>query len=198
MIMSSLISAGGSLLGGLFGSKSSKKAAKKNAELQRQFAQNAIQWKVADAEKAGVHPLYALGAPTMSASPSYVGDNSLGAGLANASQDISRAVKANSPQSVRDRNYEEKVKAASVTKMDLENELLKSQIAKERAQLPPPVPTDNILFGKNIKGNPNFSDADRITQRYGEPAEWMYSPIVMGADLWHNRPKNSPIPPSGS
>ena len=43
----------------------------KNAALQREFAQSGIQWKVADAKKAGLHPLAALGAQTASASPSY-------------------------------------------------------------------------------------------------------------------------------
>lgn len=50
----------GSLLGvfgGLFGDK-------KNRNFQREFAQNGISWKVADAKRAGIHPLYALGAST--------------------------------------------------------------------------------------------------------------------------------------
>lgn len=40
-----------------------------NAALQREFAQHGIQWKVADAQAAGVHPLYALGGGTPSFSP---------------------------------------------------------------------------------------------------------------------------------
>lgn len=40
-----------------------------NNATQREFAQNGIQWKVEDAKKAGIHPLYALGAST--ASPSF-------------------------------------------------------------------------------------------------------------------------------
>ncbi len=31
-----------------------------NYERQKEFAQNAIQWRGADARKAGLHPLYAL------------------------------------------------------------------------------------------------------------------------------------------
>lgn len=183
-ILSSLIGAGSSLLSGVLSSKSSSKAQKKNAQLQREFAQNAIQWKVADAEKAGVHPLYALGAQTISAQPSYVGDTNLGAGIANAGQDIGRAIDANSSQTTRDRAYTEKVRALELTKMDLENQLLASSIAKNRAQLPPPLPTDKIkIGGVDIKPSPLWSDADTITQRYGEPMEWLYSPFVAAADL---------------
>lgn len=43
---------------------------KENLELQREFAQHGIQWKVNDAISAGIHPLAALGADTMSFTPS--------------------------------------------------------------------------------------------------------------------------------
>lgn len=41
----------------------------KNANLQREFAQNSIQWRVNDAKRAGIHPLYALGAQGSSYTP---------------------------------------------------------------------------------------------------------------------------------
>lgn len=43
-----------------------------NAGLQREFAQMGIQWKVADAKAAGIHPLYALGASTNAGIPIQV------------------------------------------------------------------------------------------------------------------------------
>lgn len=43
---------------------------KENIELQREFAQHGISWKVDDAISAGIHPLAALGADTMSFTPS--------------------------------------------------------------------------------------------------------------------------------
>lgn len=46
------------------GMYSDYKANKQNLALQKDFANNSIQWKVADARKAGIHPLYALGAST--------------------------------------------------------------------------------------------------------------------------------------
>lgn len=86
------ISAVGSLLGGALGMSSSNSAAKKNAAMQREFAQNGIQWKVADAKKAGIHPLYALGAQTMTPTPSYIGDNSMGNAISQATQSMGQGL----------------------------------------------------------------------------------------------------------
>lgn len=43
---------------------------RQNIAYQKEFAQSGIQWRVADAKKAGLHPLAALGANTTSYSPS--------------------------------------------------------------------------------------------------------------------------------
>ena len=61
-----LITGGASLLGGLIGRKSAKSTNRMNYMLQKEFAQKGIQWKVADAKAAGIHPLAALGAQTHS------------------------------------------------------------------------------------------------------------------------------------
>jgi hypothetical protein len=63
------------------------------SNLQREFAQKGIQWKVADAKRAGIHPLAALGAQTYNASPAYVdGLAEQGQNMGNMGQDISRAL----------------------------------------------------------------------------------------------------------
>lgn len=46
-------------------------------EFQREMAKMGIQWRVADAEAAGVHPLYALGASVPSGSPISVGGSDM-------------------------------------------------------------------------------------------------------------------------
>lgn len=51
---------------------------KKNYKRQKEFAQNAIQWRVQDAIAAGLHPLAALGMPVASYAPEYVGGGSRG------------------------------------------------------------------------------------------------------------------------
>jgi hypothetical protein len=54
---SALISGGSSLLGGLFGNSSAKKAAAQSIAFQREMAQNAHQYEVADLEAAGLNPM---------------------------------------------------------------------------------------------------------------------------------------------
>lgn len=124
----------GSVISGVMGSNSAEKAGKQNAALQREFAKNSIQWKVEDAKKAGVHPLYGLGAQTVAAQPSYVGDNSLGEGLAQASQSIGSAID-------RTRTAPQKLDAVARTAQALEleraglqNDLLRTQIAETKAR----------------------------------------------------------------
>lgn len=84
-------SIGGGLLSGIMGSS----AAKKQQKAQVQFAKNAIQWKTQDALKAGIHPLYALGAQTTSYQPVSVGGTSdLGSGIADAGKQIAQGMSA--------------------------------------------------------------------------------------------------------
>lgn len=54
---------------GLLGALTGSREAKKNRLAQERFAREGIQMRVADAEKAGVHPVYALGASTPSYAP---------------------------------------------------------------------------------------------------------------------------------
>lgn len=70
------ISAASNLAGGLLGLSGAREAnslargqAQANRKLQEQFAQSGIQWRVADAKAAGIHPLYALGANTPTYTP---------------------------------------------------------------------------------------------------------------------------------
>lgn len=65
----------GAAVGGLLDSQRDKNASDRaggaNADLQREFAQHGIRWRVADARAAGLHPLAALGATGASASPAF-------------------------------------------------------------------------------------------------------------------------------
>lgn len=76
MGLGSIVSAVGSIAGGILGANSAQNVAGMNYEAQKEFAQNGIRWKVEDAKRAGIHPLYALGASTQGYSPSggYTGD----------------------------------------------------------------------------------------------------------------------------
>lgn len=105
-MIGALLGAGASLLGGVLGNRSQEKAnranaaaeaaaAQRNYEQQKEFAQSGIQWKVKDAEAAGVHPLFALGANTTSFSPSSVGSTATASNfdfLGQAGQNLGRAI----------------------------------------------------------------------------------------------------------
>lgn len=162
-----------------------------NIDLQKQFAQQGIRWKVADATAAGLHPLYAMGGQTMSFAPVSVGGTSIpgsslvspahasaaelrsssaaGQGLANAGQDIGRAINAT-------RTQDERVAAAamaglSLERAHLENDLLRSQIAKNNsASNPPMAGSPYLLEGQTQSGSP-VKDAPlkRIAGPEGQP-----------------------------
>lgn len=209
-----LISAGASLLGGFLQRDAQKDANAQNAEqarlnmnMQREFAQNSVLWRTQDAERAGVHPVYALGAPGMNFSPVSVGANAesgVGTALQSMGQDLSRSVAAYRPPS-------EKVAAVASAQqtasnaLDLEtkqlnNTLLKAKIAAMGPGVPPgvefPVPEKGkpeerpILMagGKRWDTNPNTSPAKAWEDQYGDdgPASWLINAGILGNDTVYN------------
>lgn len=87
------ISAAGSLLGGRKQSKATEAANDANIRYQKEFAQQGIRWRVEDAQKAGIHPLYAINANVPTFSPTVVADP-MGNAVAQAGQAIGRGVAA--------------------------------------------------------------------------------------------------------
>lgn len=215
-MLGALIGAGASLLGGMLNRDSARDAAaenarvqaeqaEKNRQMQIQFAKEGVRWKVDDARAAGIHPLYALGANTVSYSPVTVGqssvaDTSLGSAVASAGQDISRAMNATRTAGERQTAFDKTVQDLSLRKMGLENELLASQIAKLRASSNPPMPSIDptggfgpvpeskkhedrpklIFGGEGIATDPNTSSMKAVEDRYGDdgPVSWM-APIYV-------------------
>lgn len=162
-MLESFLTAGLKLAGGLMGQSAQKDAnaaaaaqAQANYEHQKEFAQNSIQWKAADASRAGIHPLYALGASTTSFSPvsvGHVGGSPLGEALSSIGQDVTRAAAANrSPtERVAAVTTAQQVTAGnlSLENMKLQNELLKQRVATmQSAQVGPggPEETQNLLI----------------------------------------------------
>lgn len=115
--------------------------ARENMAMQREFAQQGVRWRVEDAKAAGVHPLFALGAQVTSASPvsafTEANPYTLPQSLSDVGQDIGRAVHATRTGRERMAAWEE---AISRERGLLENDLLRAQIAKTRAQIGPPLP----------------------------------------------------------
>lgn len=169
--------------------KYQRKMDRKNIELQKDFAQQGIRWKVADAEAAGIHPLYALGATPMNFAPVSAGgpaatqrvaETGMANALAAAGQDVSRAIQSTRTASERDQAYANSARDLQLQNMGLQNEILAAQAAKLRSdQVGPPGPqlvpaseqysaAPRIKFGVDVPHNPFFSNAEDDQKRYGD------------------------------
>lgn len=139
----SLLGPASSIVGGLMRDRATERnnerqiaLSQQQMQLQRDFAENGISWRVADAERAGVHPLFALGASTHSFSPVSVGTTAptgLGEGVASAGQDLGRALHATSTAS--DRAATAANAALTLQRGKLENESLALDVASKAARL---------------------------------------------------------------
>lgn len=218
-MIGNLISAGASLVGGLLGKSSADKAADQNMQIaqqnmamQREFAQNGIRWKVDDAKAAGIHPVYAMGAPTTSFSPisfSATADDSMSKAIAGMGSDIGGAVNKTRTATERTDAYSAAVKALTLEKGALENEVIRSQLARiKQTNAPPspaispdsakpfPVPEEGkseerpplMIFGQRWMTNPNTSPMKAWENQYGDDgwASWVLPPVLATNDLIHN------------
>lgn len=126
LTIGALISGGSSLLGGILGGNRADAQAEQNRQMQLAFAQNAIQWKVEDAKKAGVHPLFALGASTGSFTP--VANNSgeiLGDAVSKMGQNLGRAAEAGGDK-------ESKALLMTKARLEVENQGLQNDILRQK------------------------------------------------------------------
>lgn len=159
-MLPALIAAGASLASSFLGQRQADKNnriaqenARRQEELQREFAQSGIQWKVEDAKKAGIHPLYAIGAQTTSYSPVSVGTSSSDwSGLAQAGQHIGRAV-----QSTQDGKNQLASAAVAMQQAQLESVQLENEI--KRAELQSRLITANVGRGPGIPAAASKYDA---------------------------------------
>lgn len=125
----------GGALGLISSNQSQANAAKLNQlnyEHQKEFAQNGIRWRVADAKAAGLHPLAALGAQGASYSPSAViGDSPDFSFLKDMGQDIDRAMDAKATQQER---VEREEKSNALFNEELKGKQLQNQETETRIQ----------------------------------------------------------------
>lgn len=111
-----LISAGALIAGGLLGHN----AAQKGLNWQKHLARNQIQMRVADAKKAGISPLAALGASLYSGG--WTSNNALGQGVADAGAAVAGAIQKRADQAKADELF------------DLQREKLQAEIFETRAR----------------------------------------------------------------
>ena len=176
MVWGAAIAAGASLAGGAMGMASNSATNAANKEImemqlafQREMAQNGIRWKVADANAAGIHPVYALGAPPFNPSPVAIGqqsDNSMGNAIADAGQHIGRAIDATRSREEKVDAYQQQSAELTLQGMKLDNEFKAAQIgAMLKSTIGPPWP--DPYSGHNPafvdSGPPSNSDSKNST-----------------------------------
>lgn len=213
------IAAGASLAGGLMNKNATEKANAANlaaqrehtdrqVQLQKKFAQEGIRWRVEDAKKAGIHPLYALGASTPSYTPSAAAFNqapaSMGSSLAAAGQDIGRAMNATRTAPERADAYTETLRGLQLKNAELDLEIKKTDLASRVARLGqnsnPPMadglssdgmlPLDKwdkatplLTGGKPVTTDRRWSDGQTFEDRWGEWGGSLAGLAVMAADI---------------
>lgn len=111
----------------------------------RENYMHAVEWRVDDARRAGINPLAALGYSGMSSTPQVVGDFG-----SNFGQDLSGAVHRASDSVQRLNGYDDKLDKLKLENAGLQNDLLRSQIAKLNSTQSPPLPTATDFY--NIEG----------------------------------------------
>lgn len=133
--------AAGAAAADLIGGWLNREEAEDERYAQREFAQQGIRWRVADAKAAGLHPLAAIGAAGASYSPVLSG---IGDSVASAGQNLSRAFQATRTQDERTATQKQldalMLKKAEndviqgnheIARMQLENDLLRNRVVRE-------------------------------------------------------------------
>lgn len=119
--------------------------AEKNLAFMREAAQHGIRWRTEDAKAAGIHPLYAIGAPVFNPSPVSVSGSDVpvsgkhwASTLAESGQDITRAMRATMGEGER---LEDRLLHAQIARTEADTAYILSKTARENsAQIGPPLP----------------------------------------------------------
>lgn len=185
----SLITAGGSLLGGLFSDSSDAANAQKinqqNLQASREFAQNRIQWTAEDAKKAGIHPLAALGAQTFSPPTFQVpGQSRTGDAIGKGAEALGEAFTKLQLEGLKASN--EKTKAEAALAAAQSRTVLAKARASESLKVAEPKFDALKWADKYLKVNPGFSDAEDFENRYGDIASEVFGLANLGADTYRN------------
>lgn len=173
------------------------------------YAKNSIKLRAKDAEEAGIHPLYAMGAPSISPAATTVGTSintmaPLAKGLHDLGQDVSRASLAQAAPAAK---VDQVARAQSVVSNDLDlenkklnNEILKARLATLTQPGTPPgafdVPENKkpeerpplMAGGYRWKTNPNTSPMKAWEDQYGDegPVASMLPIGILANDAYYN------------
>ena len=129
-----------SLVGGLFNAGAQRiqrnrerRQAALNRSDQYYFANNAISMRAADARRAGIHPLAALGANTMSFNNVVGSTSNAGQAISETGQNIDRAVAAYQNKGERDLNLA--IAAENLKTAKINNEIAETKLASDKQRL---------------------------------------------------------------
>lgn len=170
-----MVGAGIGLLGGVASNLFQGKQQEEGYANQREALQNSISWRVADARRAGIHPLYALGAQPMNISPIINQDN-IGPAVQQMGQTISDVQKNAVTEHQKMMQFAEyQVLQSQMNRNDAEAELARTQaqrIATERNNINPPGLGIHNEMGQNpTGGGTGFYDvkaAEEISAKAGK------------------------------
>lgn len=180
-MFSELLSMGSKLLGGLMNQNSQENANAANQALQQtQMAYqheantHGVRWKVADAIAAGLHPLAALGVSPASGFSASVGrqepETGMGDAVSGMGQNIERAINATRTRGERDQAYDNKIRALTLERGELQNTALRAQIARLAQNQNPSFPGE-VAPGTRSSDNQVKPEPSEDTSRApGNPA----------------------------
>jgi len=108
-----------------------------NYQAQKEFAQMGLQWKVADAKAAGLHPLAALGGAGASFSPSFQAgqSNSDYSGIGEGISQLINGQNTKRAEAATKTDTEKQLEQLSLERAQLQNRLLEGQVQNEWASL---------------------------------------------------------------
>jgi hypothetical protein len=199
-----LFSAGSSLIGGYFANKAQQDA----LDYQKRLYRNKIQWTVQDANKAGIHPLAALGSPVAGAWATPTGATALGDAIGDAGAAIGQGISSaeNRARAREQDSLNKDLLRAQIRNVDaatartLAEAQSRTLIGRVRDRTRGATNVGQLVrdefagtkFSAGQQGNwdtnPNVTSADPITGRYGdsEILQTLIALGILGADLTYN------------
>jgi hypothetical protein len=183
-----VFNAGAQILGGVMSDRSSARQNAQNVAYQKEFAKNAVQWKVQDAKNAGLHPLFALGANTTSFAPNPVTGSATGDAIARGASNIAKNMsqsKMNKLQTdlVEAQIQESRSRSIAALAQAKATNAEADFVTKQAIESAHRRDTQLKVGGVPVTKDSNWSDTQEMEDRYGDVAGALYGLAVGGADI---------------
>jgi hypothetical protein len=182
-----VFNAGAQILGGVMSDRSTSRQNAQNVAYQREFAQKGVQWKVEDAKRAGLHPLYALGANTTSFSPIPVTGSATGDAIARGASNIAKNMSQSKMKKLQTDLVEAQIQEsrsrsiaalAQAKATNAEADFVTKQAIESAHRRDTQLKVNDIPITKDTA----WSDTQDMEDRYGDVAGAIYGLAVGGAD----------------